>query len=347
MVAPFLQGLAARSKVFDNHWSNSIIPSKADSSLFPAEMVAGLAENGTGLFWLCEHTPEPGVDGFSFIQIPDREQNQWATQLDECLGTKGRGQILAVVDLPHALPPWKLGPREADLYFPEQGVAGPGGDPEPEQGDPDDFIHARPWPGQLPDHVAPDDDLTHLRIIETQAAAVGGLDAFVRALFQVIDDNIPVLVVGDRGIEVGDREFLGHGNPWPWLTRVHVPCVWNDPLGDAKPQRIVRLSHHGDIAVTIGNRLMRGNVKCNGSESVDLADLALADSVEADERILISDGLEGCRAIRSRDWTLMTGNGIEPRLYRLPEDKWEVLDLSSQHPEKVEKMRAQLLGKNA
>lgn len=347
--APTLERFAAQSKVFDNHLSNSIIPDECDKALFPSKLLETLISNRTELFWLCDKESVSPCKTFLRIICDLNNSSEWLAHLSKCLQGSSQKSKLIVIELRHGLPPWKLTSNECSTFFPylERNKAEDDEEINPERSKKelnidveDEFIHAQPWDKNLPEYVDPDDDLTHLRLIETQAAKLFGLDEFIKPMFDSLTSNIGVLVIGDRGLEVGDRSVLGAENPLPWFTRIHVPCVWYDPYQDLCPQRVVSFTCHGDIAATLGNYLVGRAVIEAPANSIDLFEVAQADRNGPVDRFIISSGINGALSIRVPEWSLMVANEKEPMLFKIPQDKWEVLNLASQHSEIIEQITA-------
>lgn len=345
VLSPNLDRFASHSKVFDNHLSNSINPILIENSLFPQELIDALLAQGVCLVWLGSDTHTSNRSGFESIPCHSDDPMDWSLKLNGLLTRKCIAGKLIVIDLPHALPPWNLGATELEMFFPKYKKMHLSSrlDVDEKQETAvceDEFVDAEPWDHFLPDSVSEDDDLTHLRIIETQAAAIYGLDNFIGSLLCSLPPSVAVLIIGDCGIEVGDRVALGQNNPWPWLSRVHVPCIWHDPNGDGVPQRIHSMSQHSDIAVTLASFFSPGMKSTTGSVPLDLGRLALSDSYSSLERAIISLGFEDCQSVRMGDWSLIIGRNELPRLFSYKKDKWEVFNLASQHLEVVEELRS-------
>lgn len=345
VTSPNLERFAARSKIFDNHLSNSINPTEVDCTLFSKNLVELLIADGIKLFWLSNGDSSPR-DGFLNVSCNSKEPLTWAIELRKCLNLYNRHGKLVVIEINQGLPPWELNRSESDLFFPHlnkinsfssenDNSLGHKKDIDAELVD--DFVEARPWDCDLPNYVDEVDDLTHFRIIETQAACLYGIDLFIEPMFQVINSEIGVLVLGDRGLEIGDRPQLGLENPWPWYTRVHVPCIWYDPRGDLIPQRICSFSHHGDVSETLAKFFLTNITGCHVN-SMDLLELAKADTKSVVERPIISKGAGSCLGIRFRNWSLLKGSGEPAKLFKIPQDKWEVFNLASQHFDIVEQL---------
>ena len=341
VTSPTLERFAARSKVFDNHIASAIDPSDVDHVLFPEELVSALIANGTELIWMSDGVSSCRV-GFSHFHCGSTDPLAWAIELSKFIKRNNSLGKLIVIEINQGLPPWKLNKAQCDQFFPylnkhlssySEGKICQF--PGIETGD--EFVEANPWVGDLPNHVDSVDDLTHLRIIETQAACLYGIDLFVEPMFQVLNSDIGVMVLGDRGLEIGDRTNLGLDNPWPWYSRVHVPCIWHDPRGDLQPQRICSFSQHGDVAETFGKFLL-SNFASSQAKFFDLLELAKADTKSCIQRPILSRGLGDCLGIRFGDWSLMNGNNETPKLFKIPQDRWEVLDVASQHLDIVEQM---------
>lgn len=356
VVTPALDRLAAQAMVLDRHYSPAIDRDVAMAMILPACLVKAFIDTGHQLVWIAsgKHVvPAP----FEKVIINTLDEHDWS-QAFSTVQSRLRGKsALIVVDLPCAEPPWTLRARERDLYFParSEGPAtcddapdGEGlasetlaisdGTPEPDATD--DFVDALPWEEEIPESVDPEDDLTHLRLIETHAAAIGHVDALAGAILDHIPARVAVLVLGDCGLELGDHGATGAFNPFPWISRVNVPCIWHDPSGDGMPRRVLAPSSHHDVAVTLAQR-HRLDIP-HHPFAMNLSDLSLADASGNINRAVVSVGQNGYRAIRTPDWSLMVSGNGGIGLYSLPDDPWEVLDLSSQREDEVAELLCRL-----
>jgi len=356
VVAPSLDRFAAQATVLDRHYSPVIDKDSAVSMLLPTSLIQSLHDRGHSLFWIASHkqiVPEL----FKKISIDSVDEKVWSQAFAEVqLRSRGKNALI-VVDLPFAEPPWTLRVREKDLYFPAATPEPTASEPESEgwdefeeplekvdegtfSGSTDDFVDALPWEAEIPESVGSEDDLTHLRLIETQAAAIGHVDAVAGAIFEQILANVAVMVVGDRGLELGDHGTTGDFNPQPWISRVNVPCIWYNPTGDGVPRRVLTPSSHHDVAVTLAKRCL---VELPDFDfAMDLTDLSLEDASGNINRAIVSIGGDGFRAIRTSEWSLMVADSGKTSLYSLPDDPWEVLDLASQREDEVAELLLKL-----
>lgn len=356
VVTPSLDRFAAQATVFDRHYSPVIDKNAAVSMIMPTILIEALHSRGHGLFWIASsHQFVPEL--FHKISMETADEKTWAQAFAAVQMRLHGKNALIVVDLPFAEPPWTLRARERDLYFPAANEEHPDSDSqvdrEEETGEPlkrldendasdstDDFVDALPWEEEIPEFVGPDDDLTHLRLIETQAAAIGHVDAIVGAIFDQISERMAVLVVGDCGLELGDHGTTGKLNPYPWISRVNVPCIWHNPSGDGIARRVLTPSSHHDVAATLAKRHLLE--LADFSFALSLTELSVADASGNINRAIVSVGDKGFRAIRTSEWSLMVTKIGKASLFSLPDDPWEVLDLASQREDEVAELLLRL-----
>ncbi len=356
VVTPSLDQFAAQATVFDRHYSPVIDKNAAVLKIVPNSLIEALHSRGHGLFWIASSNQEV-PELFEKISMDSVDEKTWA-QAFAAVQMRLQGKsALIVVDLPFAEPPWTLRARERDLYFPAANPERPNTDNQMDLGEEieesleklevsgdsdstDDFVDALPWEAEVPEVVGPDDDLTHLRLIETQAAAIGHVDAIAGAIFDQISARMAVLVVGNCGLELGDHGTTGRSSPHPWISRVNVPCIWHNPTGDGIARRVLTPSSHHDVAATLAKRHLVELPDCTFAMS--LTDLSVADASGNISRAIVSVGDEGFRAIRTSEWSLMVTKIGKVSLYSLPDDPWEVLDLASQREDEVAELLLRL-----
>lgn len=208
------------------------------------------------------------------------------------------------IDIGVLLPPWDV---------PDDIAADAFADTDDEDED-DELI---PWTDELPSAV---DDPTFDRLQRTYAAAVTAFDAGLAKLGSDLDKrgwgDAAYVLTSFRGLPLGERGVAGFADGTPHEELVHLPLVVRS-VDDAGGGRVTALTQPADLYDLIANWVGRPS------------------ELKSRESIIIAD-----RSVRTADAYLIGGES--PRLYRKPEDRWEINDVSQQQPEEVETLAAKL-----
>ncbi len=177
-----------------------------------------------------------------------------------------------------------------------------------------------PWADELPPAVG--DDSTLDRLQRTYAAAVTAFDAALAKLWTDLDkrgwgNDATWVLTSFRGLPLGEHGVSGFSDGTPHEELVHLPLVVRRPNGNGTGERVVSLTQPPDLFDSIAGLVGR--------------------PVEVAEREAVVIAGQG---VRTADAYLIAGD--PPRLYRKPDDRWEVNEVSQHHPEEVEALTAKL-----
>ena len=241
------------------------------------------------------------------------------------------------------------------------------------------WIHARglaaPWdaPMELRHALAAEDDPDPLQTVEvpsavltkdfdpdellviTQAYAAQTmvLDACLGVLLDAIDhhpakDHLLTVVTSPRGFPLGEHHIVGGHRDGLYGELLHVPCLFMRGDGQGALARSHALVQTPDIAATLTNWFgLEQDTKPRFASSL-LQNGTIAASPQLNLRDRVMSGLPHERAIRTPAWFLrmpaadesLEAEGGECELYRKPDDRWEVNELSRRCPHIVEQLLA-------
>jgi arylsulfatase A-like enzyme len=212
------------------------------------------------------------------------------------------------VEIGVLLPPWDL---------PDEVAADAFADADEDEDEDDELL---PWTDELPSAVT--DDRTLDRLQRTYAAAMTAFDAGLAKLWADLDkrgwgDQAAWVLTSFRGLPLGDRGVAGFADGPPHEELVHLPLVVRRPDGAGSGERVVALTQPADALDLIAGLVGRP------------AELA------AREAIIVAG-----RGVRTADAYLIAGD--PPRLFRKPDDRWEVNDVSQHHPEEVDALASRI-----
>jgi len=254
---------------------------------------------------------------------------------------------LVWVELATLLPPWDLPEEYRDRYLAADVVAedekGNAVEPEPLEALTD------PEPGR----IDPADDTTFLRLQRTYAGAVTYLDTGLGMLLEELEnrgllDEIHVLLMGDRGLPLGEHGAVGEVRPWLHAERTHVPLIVRFPGAAEAGRRVAALTQSVDVMPTLLELFAVPPPLIHGNSLLPLARGAVeAVRSYAAAGLQVGDGVEWL--LRSPEWAFLLpvapfpedGPRV-PQLYVKPEDPWEVNDLVQHHQDWAEQLEKTL-----
>ncbi len=201
------------------------------------------------------------------------------------------------------------------------------------------------------------DDLASWELLHRSfAAAVTSFDADLGRIFAVfrehaLDRTAAWIFTADHGFPLGEHGVIGLHRPWLYEEFVHVPLIVRLPDAAEATSRIDALTQPADLMPTLARWYsVETPEKLDGfplqplilGEVESLRDAAIS-------RLRLDSAEEW--AIRTPRWTLLcpiaTPPDDDPRpvlLFEKPDDRWEVNDVRSQHPDLAEELESQLRG---
>ena len=184
--------------------------------------------------------------------------------------------------------------------------------------------------------------------------ALGRFDEVVGAVLEAMEQKsargeVLVMVTGGTGAWLGDRGFEDPDRAELHEDRLRTPLVLQAP-GVAGGQRRLELVQVSDLCPTL-SAWFGGPAESDAGArreepGVDLLQL-LRGETGAGHDALVFEGAHGERAIRTADLFLVHGQRDgEPfdRLFSKPGDAWDLVDVSGQGMDDVERLRARLAG---
>ena len=191
------------------------------------------------------------------------------------------------------------------------------------------------------------DDL--LGIVQAYAAQVMLLDACLGVLADAIDghplrNDLLTIVTSPRGFPLGEHGIVGGVETALHEELLHVPCLLWRGDGQSALRRSHQLSQPPDIAATLLN-WFDASGESNGSYSSSLLQTAdYRDALPHRQRALSIAGEQ--KSLRTPAWFFrqMPWDESHPpgevpcQLYRKPDDRWEVNEVSRRCPQIVEQL---------
>jgi arylsulfatase A-like enzyme len=174
------------------------------------------------------------------------------------------------------------------------------------------------------------------------AAQVTHFDSQVARLCDHLDhhrllDDVLLVVTSKQGALLGEYD---PNYPYSWPEcQTHVPLILRLPGAVPEGLRIARLTHEADLGVTMRHWF---GINRNHVHGLSLLPLLNEESPQTDWRDYFCGGRYDVTrgivwALRSNEWKLVNyliperGRVVHSRLFRKPEDRWEVNDVIQQH----------------
>ena len=255
---------------------------------------------------------------------------------------------LLVIELNDAVPPWKPEQEDLDAYFPnqsaeatneddawfdsEQKVATEGTGTTPHENDP------KPWFEPLPREMPVNKEHPPIRrnLLLTHAAAIASLDKKLGIILDFLAEHqtpeTHILLTSDLGIALGEKGFHGHGGSEPWLDTVNVPLIWCHPTRESNSLR-----HHALVSDKDLTELLLGDPKSPHG----LLEKCWDGPREPGNPSVVTSGTGKAVACRTNEWSLVVDSSGSARLFEFPMDRWEVNDLATHHPDKLQFLLSQ------
>jgi arylsulfatase A-like enzyme len=293
---------------------------------------------------------------------------QGAGELLEAL--RDEKNALVWLDLPTALPPWNVPDEIIAPYFdyeltedePEEAVEDAEEDEDEEDVefvDVDDIAEDEEVAAEmLGDEEAPPDFMTappanvlgaeedhlYLSLRTSYAAAISYLDAGIGQLLETLDELDPerqtvVIFTSDIGLPLGEHGPIGWPHAGPHEELLHVPLIFRLPGAAQAGRREASACQPIDLAVTLADLF---GVSLPGAVGQNLVPTNastpprpyILSAVAPDGRVVW--------ALRTPEWSYVwpaprDGEEAVPgKLFRQPEDPWEVNDVRQHHLELAE-----------
>jgi arylsulfatase A-like enzyme len=333
---PSLDALACESIVFDQHFADDPSP-EGFGRLFPAEFITGLHDGGVRTV-LLDDRRNRSPDERPWGRMIRTEPARHPTPGDALVATAEQALSelktpwLLWIETDRLLPPWDF---EFETY--QQYAEASGG-----------FIEDRPVENEEPiddppqGHIEIDESLWH-RLHNSFAAAVTSFDAEVGRLVaairsQGLDKTTTLMLTSGYGWPLGEHGVVGCVGSRMHEELVHLPLIVRMPGGREALRRVSALTQTPDLASTVLD--LAGITPPTPS----LMGLTSGKATFRDV-CRYSTGTES--GLRTIEWSFFPATAKQPpRLYRKPDDIWEVNDLAARHADECDRL-TELLNQEA
>lgn len=331
VATPAADALAAESVVFDCHVAADPTPAGCRANC-PPSLVARLraARISTALV---DDRQARTVDDRPWQYVlptePDRHPTPGEALLEAVRAAFSREPGLLWIETDRLLPPWDL---ELETYQHYATTSG-GFAAEAEAVEPTDD----PTPG----HFDPNDDREWHRLHNSFAAAVTAFDVELGELVREfrtrgLDRSTALLITSGYGYPLGEHGIVGPTGSRMHEELVHVPLMIRLPGQHQAMRRVSAFTQTTDLGPTVCDLL--GLTPPADLPGASLIPLAMGTAESSRHAARSAHGEE--RALRTADWAFLPGH--PPRLYRKPDDTWEVNDLAPRHPDECDRLAAEL-----
>lgn len=358
---PETDRLAADSCVYDAYWLDSPDPQRVLTSCWTGQhaFFEGSPTEGMSLASLLA---EAGVTGTLLSDLPHTASHPLAGSFDDLiqLDTPRASQNAASIDrtqlarLFAAATDW-LSDAPAKpflLWVQAEGMAGAWDAPlefrerfvdDPDEASPPSDVDFPPQ--HLPDDFDPDELLGWRRAyagqVELFDLCLGGL---LESLDQLaLRDKTLLVLVSSRGFPLGEHGRLGHVDQALFGELLHVPLMIRLPdVREGGGTRSGALVQPPDLCAALTE--WHGLSPAHATQQASSL-LALARGEDDDWRkVALTAGGAGERMLHTPAWYLRTQDAVEAplatsQLYRKPDDRWEVNDVSDRCQSIVTQMR--------
>ena len=173
-------------------------------------------------------------------------------------------------------------------------------------------------------------------LLLTHAAAIASLDKKLGIILDFLAEHqtpeTHILLTSDLGIALGEKGFHGHGGSEPWLDTVNVPLIWCHPTRESNSLR-----HHALVSDKDLTELLLGDPKSPHG----LLEKCWDGPREPGNPSVVTSGTGKAVACRTNEWSLVVDSSGSARLFEFPMDRWEVNDLATHHPDKLQFLLSQ------
>lgn len=344
VATPAADALACEAVVFDRHFADDPSPAGFRHA-GPASVIAAVREIGGQAIRVDDRKDRsPDVRDWQHI-VPTKPEDYptpgeaLAAAVRAALDRRtGPAPWLLWIETDRLVPPWDLELETYQQYAATSGGFDAEADDEPDSVEPTD----EPTPGAF----AVDDDREWHRLHNSFAAAVTAFDAELATLFELfrergLDRSAAWVVTSGYGWPLGEHGIVGPVGSRLHEELVHLPLFVRLPAHRQGMRRVPALTRTADLAPTICELL--GVPPPSDVARTSLLPLTVGNAADWRETLVIGAGPE--RAVRTPDWAFLPAvptTDIPARLYRKPDDIWEVNDLAPRHPDECDRLAALL-----
>lgn len=336
---PTFNLLAGESIVFDQHFSNE--PSEegfSNSCLLP--LWQRLRDRHISTTLVADRRRESAAT-FPWSRVFRTDPSSFSTPGDALVAsvTSAVQQLpknepwLLWIDTDRLVPPWDFEFETYQQYAEES--AG--------------FIEARsaeneePIDEPTPDPIDRDDDNLWHRLHNSFAAAITSFDGELAAMLEAfrrrgLDRNTTWIVTSSYGWPIGEHGLVGPDGSSLHEELVHLPLIVRLPDAREAMRRVASFTQPSDLPDAI--------LEMADGNSEPMFSRLLGRSHET--RGFCRIALQTQRAIRTNEWAYLAADGTRPeRLFRKPDDTWEVNDLAARHTDECDRLQELLREESA
>jgi arylsulfatase A-like enzyme len=346
VATPAADALACESVVFDRHFADDPSPAGFRRAL-PPTLFAALRAAGVAMLFVDDRKDRSPAGGIWDISLPT-EPDRHSTPGDALLATiraaldrvPGQTPSLLWIETDRLVPPWDLELETYQQYASTSAgfAADEDSDVEPEEVEPTD----EPAPGPFD----ADDDREWHRLHNSFAAAVTAFDGELGELVREfrargLDESAAWIITSGYGWPLGEHGVIGPSGSRLHEELVHLPLFLRLPGQRQGMRRVPAFTQTSDLGPTLCDLFGVGTPTDVAGTSL----LPLTVGPTNHERPTARSATGPERAIRTPDWAFLPavpGTDVPPRLYRKPDDIWEVNDLAPRHPDECDRLAALL-----
>ncbi len=337
---PAFDSIACESVVFDRHFADDPSPIGFANAM-PPNLIQSVNDAGISTVFVDDRkrpsAEHPAWQNTIRTRRSDHQPPGEALQLaiQSALQEISRhSSWLLWIETERLMPPWDFEFETYQQYAEESGG----------------FIEERLTEGEEPidePSLGPidlNDDSLRSRLQNSFAAAVTSFDAELAGVIDLfraagLDKSATWIFTSGYGCPLGEHGIVGLLGSRLHEELVHLPLIVRLPDGREAMRRVSALTQSTDLGPTILSLL--------GLPHSGLSLLPLMTGTTTDSRNICRIHAEHGKpielALRTNTWSYLGARGDEPaRLYRKPDDIWEVNDLSFRYADECDQLAAQL-----
>ncbi len=366
LATPALDELAADSVVFDQHFADSVSPRGARQSWRLGRYAGGRGPGLSRLLWdagvrtvLIGDERSPSLTGSPRSPSRSRrfaagwEEQHWIRrerlpELDQKTLLGGAVQTamgwvpahrdadrwLLWLELSALQPPWNPADHDAEAL---EGL---------------EEARLTPWfdppAGRVGQEINSEDAE---RLSPTYAGVVSSVDqwlgTFLGSLKQFgLYEELLVMLTSDCGLPLGEHDLVGDPEPCPYEEQVHLPLLMHLPGNAQAGRRVQQLTQSVDLLPTLLEAF--GVSVPDDVQGKSLLAAARGEPIKLREYACATAGGPADRiaSIRTHQWHLIVPAGTQesraPQLFIKPDDRWDMNEVSAQHPDVAEHLELAL-----
>jgi arylsulfatase A-like enzyme len=345
---PAFDALAVEAVVFDQHYADD--PSPAGSARTSAPGLLQALRAGRVTTALVDDRKDRPPDSREWDLVVRTNPASHPTPGDALITAvesaldqlSSHSPWLLWIETDRLVPPWDF---DAETYQHYASATARFGDDEESSADLPAAIT-----NPITNRLAADDDLGWHRLHNSFAAALTSFDAELDVLIEVwrerqLDRTAAWVLTSGHGWPLGEHGVVGPHGSRMHTELVHLPLLIRFPEHREGMRRVSAFTQSPDLAPTLADLFGIGQtiawqgrslMPLTSGSSTQIRDLVRSSSARASH-------IE--RGLRTPDWTFLPAapqTGAPQRLYRRPDDIWEVNDLAPRHPDECDRLAALL-----